>query len=93
MRIINPAYALIPGGSEQITAEPANWLSDSMVLFSNSKPNARELLLGMREKLGAVRPVDNIDFMHKNSASAPAPAGMIDQIAQKYRMALVALGD
>jgi hypothetical protein len=51
------------------------------------------LLEGMRERLGATRKVDNIEFLAKNSASQPAPKDLIEAVAKKYRAALLALGD
>ena len=73
--------------------KPVDWQADPIVLFSNSKPNARELLEGIRARLGDVRRVDNIDFVHKNSASQPAPASLIDEVAAKYKGALLAIAD
>jgi len=58
-----------------------------------AKPNARELLAGIREKLGASRKIDNIDFLSKNSASQPAPADILEKVAANYRGALLAIAD
>jgi len=93
MRIINPGFGLVPVGAEQTVSRNMDWRTDPIVLFSNNKPNARELLEGVRTKLGVLRPADSIDYLHKNSASQPAPAAMIEAIAQQYRGAIVALGD
>jgi len=93
MRIVNPAFGLAQAGSEQVSTRPVDWRQDAIVLFSNSKPNARELLSGIREKLGDIRNVDDIDFVYKDSASQPAPAGIIDKVSQNYRVALLALAD
>ncbi len=93
MRIVNPGFGLAPAGVEQTVARAVNWNDDPIVLFSNHKPNARELLEGVRARLGTVRRIDNVDFIHKNSASQPAPAEMIEAVALKYPAALLALGD
>lgn len=93
MRIVNPSFGLIPAGAEQTSIRTVNWNEDPIVLFSNHKPNARELLEGVRAKLGAVRRIDNVDFIHKNSASQPAPPEMIQAVAAKYPIAVLALGD
>lgn len=93
MRIVNPSFGVAEATAEKLETKPVDWLADSMILFSNSKPNARELLAGIKEKLGGVRQTDNIDFINKNSASQPAPAGMIEQVSQNYRVALLALAD
>ena len=93
MRIVNPSYGVSTTTDEVLTDEPLNWLKDPIALFSNSKPNARELMDGLKAKLAAVRPVDNIEFVSKPSASQPASAAIIDEVAHKFRAALLALGD
>ncbi|HTR84870.1 MAG TPA: hypothetical protein VMI56_10365 [Reyranella sp.] len=93
MRIYNPTFGLAGAGGPAIALKPVNWATDAIALMSNSKPNARELLMGIREKLGATRKIDNIEFLAKNSASQPAPKDQIAQVAGKYRAALLALGD
>ncbi|HJQ60696.1 MAG TPA: hypothetical protein VJ890_27580 [Vineibacter sp.] len=93
MRIVNPTFGISAAGGEAIVAKPVDWRADAIALFSNSKPNAKELLEGIRAKLGGIRPVDNIDFVHKNSASQPAPAELIELVAGKYKGALLAIAD
>ena len=93
MRIVNPSFGVAPPGAEQTIIGKVDWNEDPIVLFANNKPNARELLEGVRAKLGGVRRIDNVDYIHKNSASQPAPPAMIEAVAQKYRAALLALGD
>ncbi len=93
MRIVNPSFGLSLAGTEQVTTRPVDWQNDPIVLFTNSKPNAHELLAGMRAKLGDLRRIDNVEFAAKNSASQPAPAAIMDAIAGKYRIALLALAD
>jgi hypothetical protein len=93
MRIVNPSFGLSATTGEKITLKPVNWATDAIALVSNSKPNARELLAGIREKLGATRMIDNIDFLAKNSASQPAPADVLEKVAANYRGALLAIAD
>ncbi len=93
MRIVNPSYGIAPQGEGTAIAEPVDWLNDPIILFSNNKPNAKELLEGVRDRLAALRRVDNIDYIAKGSASQPAPPEMINEVARKYRIALLALGD
>jgi hypothetical protein len=94
MRIVNPTFGVAPAEAKPAApAAPVNWLTDSIVLFGNNKPNAKELLEGVKSKLSGVRAVGGIDYVFKDSASQPAPAGMIDEVAQKYKIALLALGD
>lgn len=93
MRIFNPSFGMASVGGPAAALTPVNWATDAIALMSNSKPNARELLEGMRAKLSLVRPVDNIHFHAKNSASQPAPKDLITKIATNYKAALLALGD
>ncbi|SEN90616.1 hypothetical protein SAMN02990966_00489 [Rhodospirillales bacterium URHD0017] len=93
MRIVNPSFGISATSAEKVTLKPVNWATDAIALVSNSKPNARELLAGIREKLGATRQIDNIDFLSKNSASQPAPADVLEKVAANYRGALLAIAD
>ena len=93
MRIVNPSFGIAPQSEGTATAGPVDWANDPIILFSNNKPNARELLEGLRGRLSAIRRVDNVDYIAKSSASQPAPAEMINEITRKYRIGLFALGD
>ncbi len=93
MRIVNPTFGLAAAAGDKVALKPINWATDAIALMSNSKPNARELLDGIRAKLGASRAVDNIDFHYKNSASQPAPKDLIEKVAANYRGALLAIAD
>ena len=93
MRIFNPSFGMAAAGPAKVTLQPVNWATDAIALISNSKPNARELLEGVRAMLGTHRPVDNIHFHAKNSASQPAPKELIEKVAKNYKAALLALGD
>ena len=93
MRIYNPGFGLSATSKEKVTLKPVNWMTDAIALVSNSKPNARELLMGVRDKLGAHRQIENIRFLAKNSASQPAPKDLLQEVATNYKAALLALGD
>jgi hypothetical protein len=93
MRIYNPSFGLSATIKEQVALKPVNWATDAIALVSNSKPNARELLWGIRDKLSAHRQVENIKFLAKNSASQPAPKDLLQEVATNYRAAILALGD
>ena len=93
MRIVNPTFGFAPTTSEKLVTTKVDWKTDPIALFSNSKPNAKELLEGLKAKLATVRRVDNIELITKDSASRPAPADVIQQAGHKYRAALLALGD
>jgi hypothetical protein len=93
MHIVNPSYGVRVEDGEVMAGKSLDWMKDPIALFSNSKPNARELMDGLKAKLAGIRPIDNIDFIYKPSASQPASAATIDEVAHKYRAALLALGD
>lgn len=93
MQIVNPTYGVAAADGEALAGKPLDWMKDPIALFSNSKPNAKELMAGLKTKLSAVRPVDNVDFLYKPSASQPAPDATMDEVVHKYRAALLALGD
>ena len=93
MLIVNPTFGHSAAGGEKVTMMPVDWSRDPIVLFSNSKPNARELLEGVRQQLGKFRPIDNIEFIYKPSASQPAATTQYDEVAKKYRAALLAIAD
>jgi len=93
MRIVNPTFGVSAAGGEQVGLHQVDWARDPIVLFSNSKPNARELLEGVRDEMAVFRGIDNIDFIYKDSASQPAPAHMYDEVAAKYKGALLAIAD
>ena len=93
MLVVNPTFGRSLSGGETISLLPVDWREDAIALFSNSKPNAKDLLEGIRAKLGAFRRIDNIDFVYKNSASQPAPADVMKNVAGKYKAALLAIAD
>jgi hypothetical protein len=93
MKIVNPTFGIAQQDEGQAIAGPVDWANDPIILVSNNKPNAKELLEGVRDRLSAIRRVDNIDYIAKGSASQPAPPAMIEDVAKKYRIALLALGD
>ena len=93
MLIVNPAFGHASGGGEQRALDTVDWRTVPVALLSNSKPNAVELLEGVRNQLAGVRSVDNFGHVSKKSASQPAPAEVIDEIANGYEAALLAIAD
>ena len=96
MRIVNPSFGLREEAGNltgPAVCAVADWSRDPIAIVSNSKPNARELLEGVRAQMGAFRPTDNIDYPFKDRAAQPAPAELIAQIAQNYKGAILALAD
>ena len=93
MLIVNPSFGESGATEELIATRSVDWRVDPIVLFSNSKPNARELLEGVRVSLSGIRATDNIGFVYKSSASETAPAEIYDQVAEGYSAALLAIAD
>lgn len=96
MKIVNPSFGLqeqAENMSEQSVTGTVDWSKDPIAIISNSKPNARELLEGVRAQMGVYRSTDNIDYMFKDSAAQPAPADLIDKVARNYKGAILALAD
>jgi len=93
MRIVNPSFGQEAPSTEIVSANAVDWKHDPIILFSNSKPNAKELLEGVRDQMGAYRNTDNIDYIAKDTAAQGAPEAMYDELATKYRAALLAIAD
>jgi thioredoxin reductase (NADPH) len=93
MRIVNPSFGQEAPSTETVSANAVDWKHDPIILFSNSKPNAKELLEGVRDQMGAYRNTDNIDYIAKDTAAQGAPEAMYDELATKYRAALLAIAD
>jgi len=95
MRIVNPTFGLDEDGDMKSNAVElsTDWFKDDIAIISNSKPNARELLEGVKEQMGVYRATDNIDYFFKDSAAQPAPEELYDEVAAKYKGAIVALAD
>ena len=93
MRIVNPSFGLIADGDAKSDARPVGWSSESIILFGNAKPNARELLEGVRDSLADFRDIGGIEYITKDSPAQPAPPEMIEEVAENHRGALLALAD
>ena len=96
MRIINPTFGLLEDSDNQNIVNEKNftdWGSDAIAIISNSKPNARELLEGVKAWMASYRSADNIDYFFKDSAAKPAPQNLYDEVAENYKGAIVALAD
>ncbi len=93
MQVIDPTSGALAASLGIVQAKSFDVSSDALVMFSNSKPNAPELLHGMRARLGALYGRDDIGYVKKDSAGLPAPKSLIEDVASKYRVAVIALGD
>ena len=94
LRIVDPTYGLPPeedAGPLEAAGSTATWTD--VALFTNSKPNATELLRGLGARLQAHWQLPELGFAAKDSASVPADPDQIDWLSQRFKMVLVAVGD
>jgi thioredoxin reductase (NADPH) len=93
LRIVDPTFGVLPDEAEgEVQAGgTANWTE--VAIFSNSKPNATELLQGVGERLKAHWDLAEIGFASKPNASQAADKDTIDWLSQRYKMVVVAVGD
>ncbi|MDK3258491.1 NAD(P)/FAD-dependent oxidoreductase [Blastococcus capsensis] len=93
LRIVDPTFGVQPADSaaEAQAGGTADW--SEVALFSNSKPNATELLRGVGERLQEHWELPELGFASKPNASAAADKDVIDWLSQRYKMVLVAVGD
>ena len=94
LRIVDPTHGLLPedeAGDDAAVSSTATWTD--VALFTNSKPNATELLRGLGERLQAHWALPELGFAAKESASVPAEEDTIDWLSQRFKMVLVAVGD
>jgi len=94
LRIVDPTYGLPPeddAGPLEAAGGTATWTD--VALFTNSKPNATELLRGLGERLQAHWELPELGFAAKESASVAADEDTIDWLSQRFKMVLVAVGD
>lgn len=96
MRIINPTFAqqqLATDAQKPSEGAVVDWSRDPVAIIGNAKPNARELLEGVKAMMGEFRTTENIDYLYKDSAAQPAPPGLIEQVSRNYKAAILALAD
>lgn len=93
LRIVDPTFGVLPADSdvEVQVGGTADWTE--VALFTNSKPNATELLRGVGERLQAHWDLSGLGFASKDNASAAADKDTIDWLSQRYKMVVVAVGD
>nr|WP_100498228.1 NAD(P)/FAD-dependent oxidoreductase [Geodermatophilus chilensis] len=94
LRIVDPTYGVLPeddAGPVDTAASTATWTD--VALFTNSKPNATELLRGLGARLQAHWGLPELGFAAKESASMPAEEDQIDWLSQRFKMVLVAVAD
>jgi thioredoxin reductase (NADPH) len=93
LRVVDPTAGVEPsdGEVEEHAGGTAAWTE--VALFSNSKPNATELLRGVGRRLQAHWDLPELGMVSKANASEAADKDMIDWLSQRYKMVLVAVGD
>ena len=92
LRIVDPTFGVLPADADvEVRAGTAAWTE--VALFTNSKPNATELLRGVGERLQAHWDLPELGFASKDNASAAADKDAIDWLSQRYKMVVVAVGD
>ncbi|TFV63834.1 FAD-binding protein [Geodermatophilus sp. DF01-2] len=93
LRIVDPTYGLPPEEDDAavVAGSTATWTD--VALFTNSKPNATELLRGLGGRLQAHWELPELGFAAKDNASVPADKDTIDWLSQRFKMVLVAVGD
>lgn len=93
MRVVNPTFGRQELEADHMAVRPLEWRQDPMCLFSNSKPNADELLEGIGVGLAKALERSDIRFEAKQNAAVPAETDMLDWLAQQYRLVVLAIGD
>ena len=93
LRIVDPTFGTVPAEADVEVADGGTAEWTEVALFSNSKPNATELLRGVGERLQAHWELPEIAFASKPNASEAADKDTIDWLAQRYKVVLVAVGD
>ncbi|MCF6736376.1 NAD(P)/FAD-dependent oxidoreductase [Blastococcus sp. KM273129] len=93
LRVVDPTYGVPADEADGAVPEGggADWTE--VALFSNSKPNATELLRGVGDRLQEHWGLAELGFASKPNASAAADKDVIDWLAQRYKVVLVAVGD
>jgi hypothetical protein len=90
MLIVDPTQGRESLDSRTENARDKLRFEGRVCLLSNSKPNAAELLRGIA---AGVPVLHGAPLLAKRYSSLPAPTELVDQIADEYDAALVAIAD
>ncbi|MCV2488301.1 NAD(P)/FAD-dependent oxidoreductase [Geodermatophilus sp. YIM 151500] len=93
LRVVDPTHGVPPADEAAAMASggTADW--SQVALFSNSKPNATELLQGLGARLQEHWALPELGFASKPNASVAADKDTIDWLSERFKMVLVAVGD
>ena len=93
MRIVNPTF----GRPERVDDALAHFSvtagTEMICVFSNSKPNATDLLKGMAQRIEKAAGDPEIGFVSKPNAAVAGEGETFDWLAERYQMAVLATGD
>lgn len=93
MRIVNPTFGrpeLVDDSLAHFRVTPG---TETICVFSNSKPNATDLLKGMAQRIEEAAEVREIGFISKPNAAVAGEEETFDWLAERYQMAVLATGD
>src|ERR1700756_123428 len=100
MRIVNPNFGVPTEQPKSDRTEvaklrngPVDWSSDAVILFSNSKANADELLRGIELKIRNQFAGKPMGYISKANSGLPAPDELYSRIAGSYTVAILGTGD
>ncbi|PRZ43593.1 hypothetical protein CLV47_102283 [Antricoccus suffuscus] len=92
MKIYNPTYG-VRDATGHLAVHASSALTDTICLYSNSKPNASNLLNGIAAGAVAALGVPEVGFVSKPNAAVAGETETYDWLAERYRFALLASGD
>lgn len=92
VRVLNP-LGIVPGAQEDAVSAVADLKGKRVVILENGKQNARELLVGLAERLQERHPGLTFDVRRKESASLPADPALLVEIAEQADVVLTGSGD
>lgn len=93
MRIYNPTYGVVPDAQDAPAEVSRTAPAGSIGLYSNSKPNASELLRQIAKNVERELGTPEAGFVSKPNAAVAGDAETYDWLAERYRFVLLASGD
>ncbi len=92
MRIVDPTHGTTPEPGPAPAAASTVAAPGGLCGLSNSKPGAREMLSEIGRRLESRHDLGPAGLEAKPSAAAAADPSLLDHLAAKYRLAVVAIG-